>query len=245
MDDVPEADRDPMNTLISQLYDLVQAMSEDQADGISTSRVVQFAAAGMPGVEHAGISLIQGNKQPETVAATGDLPLRVDEIHYELGEGPCLQALAQSDLVSSGDLSKDQQWPRFGPRVVEDTGVRSMVSFRLFLSQESRGALNFYSSRPQTFDQLALGVGALFAAYASLTLLNELHRDKAINLERALESSREIGTAVGILMARQLCTYDQAFDMLRAASQHTQRKLRDIARDVRETGALPGPNPKV
>ena len=58
-------------------------------------------------------------------------------------------------------------------------------------------------------------------------------------MERALESSREIGTAIGILMARELCTADQAFDLLRVASQHTHRKLRDIAAHVKETGALP------
>ena len=82
-------------------------------------------------------------------------------------------------------------------------------------------------------------MGALFAAYASLTLLNDLHHDKIMNLERALESSREIGCAMGILMARELCTQDQAFDRLRTASQHTHRKLRDIAAEVKDTGALP------
>jgi hypothetical protein len=114
-----------------------------------------------------------------------------------------------------------------------------MLSYRLYLSTDRRGALSFYSTAPRAFDQPAVGIGALFASYASLTLLNDIHRDKAMNLERALESSREIGCAMGILMARELCTQSQAFDMLRNASQHTQRKLRDIAAHVTESGALP------
>ena len=239
MENLPGANQDAMGILVAQMHDLVQAMSHDQPDGIGVSRVVQFAAAATPGAEHAGISLITGHRRPRTIGATGELPMQVDQIQYELAEGPCVQVLIKSDLVWAGDLSTDPQWPRFGPRAVEDTGVRSMASFRLFLSQDSRGALNFYSATPQAFDQLALGVGALFASYASLALLSDFHRDKAMHLERALESSREIGTAMGILMARELVTAEQAFDMLSKASQHTHRKLRDIARDVRDTGTLP------
>ena len=151
-----------------------------------------------------------------------------------------MQALTQSDLVWADDLSTDRQWPRFAPRAVQATGVHSMASYRLFLTQDRRAALNFYASRSHAFDRLALGIGTIFASYASLTLLNDLHHDKIMNLERALESSREIGTAIGILMARELCTADQAFDTLRTASQHTHRKLRDIAAQVKDTGALPG-----
>jgi ANTAR domain/GAF domain len=236
---VPRAPFDAIDVLAGQLRDLVVAMSEDQSDGVKVPRVVQFAAAAMPGAEHASISAMHGHGRPKTLAATGEVALLIDRIQHEAGEGPGVQALIQSDLVWSNDLSKDRQWPRFAPRAVEAAGVRSLVSYRLFLSEEQRAALNFYSSCPYAFDQLALDIGTIFAAYASLTVLNEVHRDKAMNLERALESSREIGTAIGILMARELCTSEQAFARLREASQHTHRKLRDIAADVKQTGALP------
>ena len=62
---------------------------------------------------------------------------------------------------------------------------------------------------------------------------------KAANLEVALDSSRQIGAAMGILMGRKLMTQEQAFLALRAASQHLHRKLRDIADDVLRTGELP------
>ena len=63
--------------------------------------------------------------------------------------------------------------------------------------------------------------------------------DKAANLERALSSNRQIGAAMGILMARFKLTDDQAFDLLRKTSQHLHRKLRDIAEEVTLTGELP------
>jgi DNA-binding response OmpR family regulator len=63
--------------------------------------------------------------------------------------------------------------------------------------------------------------------------------DKAANLERALASNRQIGTAMGVLMARLKLTEEQAFDLLRETSQHRHRKLRDIAEEVALTGEIP------
>jgi hypothetical protein len=58
------------------------------------------------------------------------------------------------------------------------------------------------------------------------------------NLEIALGSNRDIGTAIGILMNSHLVTQEQAFAMLRVTSQHTHRKLREVANDVIFTGVL-------
>lgn len=58
------------------------------------------------------------------------------------------------------------------------------------------------------------------------------------NLHAALNSCRRIGIAIGILMATRKLTEDDAFDLLRAASQNQNRKLREIADDVVLTGTL-------
>jgi hypothetical protein len=71
-----------------------------------------------------------------------------------------------------------------------------------------------------------------------LATLLARERERARNLEIALESNREIGTAIGILMARELLTSTQAFDQLRQVSQNTHRKLRAVAGDVILTGKL-------
>jgi hypothetical protein len=67
-------------------------------------------------------------------------------------------------------------------------------------------------------------------------------RDKIANLERALTSSRRIGAAMGVLMYRHKITIDQAFELLRVASQVTHRKLRDVAEDVLTSGELTLPH---
>ena len=59
----------------------------------------------------------------------------------------------------------------------------------------------------------------------------------------AVESNRDIGAAVGILMCRRHLTQEQAFETLRQVSQHHHIKLRVLARDVIHTGTLDLPVP--
>jgi AmiR/NasT family two-component response regulator len=63
---------------------------------------------------------------------------------------------------------------------------------------------------------------------------------EAAHLRRALEHSRDIGAAVGVLMALKKVTRDEAFDLLRRASQDQNRKVSDLALDVLSEGQLPG-----
>jgi hypothetical protein len=225
--------------LATQFADLARTMIEGHNDEHVITRVVQYAAKGVPGAEHVGLSVIAGHEPPTTVAATDDLPVQLDALQHSVGEGPCLQALIQSDIARVDDLRSDEQWPRFARAAVSSTGVLSMLSMRLYLTGHQRAALTFYSSEPEAFDEVSIATAAIFASYASLIQLNSLHRDKSIHLERALESNREIGTAIGILMARKLLTPEHAFDQLRIASQSLHRKLRDVADEVKTTGDLP------
>jgi AmiR/NasT family two-component response regulator len=79
----------------------------------------------------------------------------------------------------------------------------------------------------------------VLATHCALLVTASLAQDKATHLLRALESNREIGVAIGVLMARHQLTRDQAFDVLRVASQRNNRKLIDIAVEVADTGLAP------
>lgn len=65
------------------------------------------------------------------------------------------------------------------------------------------------------------------------------HRTRVERLEEALVTNREIGVAIGIVMAAQRCNAIDAFATLRAASQNGNRKVRDIAAQITYTGELP------
>ena len=226
--------------MAAEFTDLARMMTEDAREPAHLlDRIVAVAARAVPGSEHAAISLMTGDGPPRTAPTSDEVPLQIDRIQYETGEGPCVQALTESDLVLTNDLTVAPEWPVFARRAVAETGVRSMLSYRLFLNDGNRGALNFYAMKPDAFDMSAVATGSIFAAYASMAQLAALHRDLAIHLTRAVESNREIGVAMGILMANKRQTQEQAFTDLRIASQHLHRKLRDIAAEVIYTGALP------
>jgi hypothetical protein len=231
---------DVVAAMAAEFTDLARMMTQDsQEPAHLLDRIVAVAARAVPGSEHAAISLMTGDGPPWTGQTSDEVPLQIDRIQYETGEGPCVQALTGSDLVLTNDLTVAPEWPAFAHRAVAETGVRSMLSYRLFLNDGNRGALNFYAMKPDAFDMSAVATGSIFAAYASMAQLAALHRDLAIHLTRAVESNREIGVAMGILMANKRQTQQQAFTDLRIASQHLHRKLRDIAAEVIYTGALP------
>ena len=118
--------------------------------------------------------------------------------------------------------------------------MHSVFAQRLHLLDGSEliASLNIYSDRPAAFDEHGIGMGLVLATQAALVLSETIARDRATNLERALESNREIGVAMGILMRQHDLTREQAFDLLRVASQDANRKLVDVATDVADTGVL-------
>ena len=103
--------------------------------------------------------------------------------------------------------------------------------------------MNAYSYQPGAAEQWDRAGAAALAQSASVVLSNALlflrSTSEAANLQEALENRDVIGQAKGILMAFRKCDSDTAFAMLREASQHSNRKLRDVASDVIEQGGLP------
>jgi hypothetical protein len=178
-----------------------------------------------------------------TVGATSDVPPRVDRIQYELGHGPCVDAMLTDNLFNAGDLRTDPRWPEFGRRAAEETGILSMLSLRLFFedagSAELLAGLNLYTSKPMAFDEVDETVVGLVATHGALAVTAAQQHRRADGLAAALQSNRDIGAALGVLMARLLVTREQAFDLMRITSQRTNRKLRDIAQDVLDSGTLP------
>jgi GAF domain-containing protein len=205
--------------------------------------IVTAALRMVPGTEHAGITILRNGKF-ETIAPSGELPRKVDAIQYELSSGPCVDAILQQTVFRTGDLSCDPRWPEFGSRAAREQGVLSMLAFRLYLESDNTiGGLNLYSTERNAFDSTSELTGGIVATHAAIALTRERDRSQAEHLRLALVSNRQIGVAMGVLMSRHQLTTQQAFDLLRIASQHTHRKLAGIAQEVAETGILEYPHP--
>jgi hypothetical protein len=227
--------------LAEQFGQLAMSLADQTDRPLVQQRLVEFAVRGIPGAEHASLTQVTGKQPPRTTAQSGELPYRWDRLQYEHGEGPGLEAIATNGVVLSQDLGREVRWPRFARAVVAQTPARSMLSFRLFLTEDDRAALNLYATRAGAFTDESTATGSMFAAYSSMALLAAARNDQANHLIRALETNREIGVAMGIMMAGGKLTQQQAFDQLRTASQNLNRKLHDIAADVAAAGGLPAP----
>jgi hypothetical protein len=226
---------------VEALFRDISSMLANHTGQVDSAKAVQLAAELLPHSDHCGITLIRPNAPPRTIAATDELPEAVDALQYRLHEGPCLDAADSAAVIRADDLAEDRRWPEFSDRCVQATGVRSMLSLRLAVRGTNRAGINFYATRPRSFDELDLTVGTVLATFAALAVEGELHERDTANLQAALRTNRQIGTAVGILMATEKVTEDSAFQLLRQASNHLNRKLVDIAEQVHLTGRLPSP----
>lgn len=190
--------------------------------------ITDAAVRTIEGCDHACISLIDG-RRITTPAASDPVAVAVDAIQYEVDDGPCLDAIRAQMVVHAEDLAQDTRWPLFAARAAAETGVHSMLSFRLFAERDTMGALNLYSKRAGAFDPEADRVGAVLAAHAAVAMVGARHSDQK---DEAIRTRDVIGQAKGILMARQGITEDEAFDTLRRASQRMNIKLRDVAAQI-------------
>ena len=226
---------------IVALFGDISSMLASQGGQVDSVKAVQLAAQLLPHSDHCAITLIRPKGPPRTIAVTDELPEAVDALQYRVREGPCLDAADAAAVVLADDLAADDRWPRFAPMCVDQTGVRSMLSLRLAVRGSDRAGMNFYARRVKAFDELDVRVGSILATFAALAVEVELHDRDTADLEAALRTNRQIGMAIGIVMATEKVTESDAFQLLRTASNHLNRKLVDIAEHVRLTGSLPGP----
>lgn len=224
--------------LLPLMNELGQAVGSSPTASDALQLVTNRGVALVPGAEMAGITRAREDGY-ETVAPTSEVVSKVDSIQYELSEGPCVDAAIEGTTFRIDDLREEKRWPEFGRRASSETGVLSMLSFRMYFEDEEYvAALNLYANRHGAFDDDAVAVGQLLSTYGALAVTSARRAARIENLERALTSNRDIGVAVGVLMGLHRVTREQAFDLLRLASQSRHRKLADIARDVAETGSL-------
>ena len=211
---------------------------QDQHDPASTIKVaVALLVQNVEGCEAAGVSLVGSKGTIDTPAASDGVVEVGDRLQAELGEGPCLGALWDEDMVYVADLETDPRWPRWGPRLHEATGVRSVLALRLFTVQNTLGALNLYASKPHGFDEQDRAEGAALAAHIAIAVAAAQRIEQ---METALDSRTVVAQACGLLMERYDIDAVRAFALLGRLSSTSNVKLRDLAARLVLTRRLPG-----
>lgn len=223
------------DALLERLADVARQLAAAHDLDHTLQLVVDLARSTIAGCDGATLMLIRDGSRMITPASTGLRAYQADQAQYETGEGPCLTALREHETIVIDDLESEDRWPqwRLG---VRELGFRSMLGLRLFVGEDTMGALDLYSESPRTFDRHAEMLGQVFASHAAVAMKAAVTE---AGLERALDSRDVIGQAKGVLMERERLTGEEAFERLRRLSSRRNVKLRDLARDIVETGVVP------
>jgi GAF domain-containing protein len=197
--------------------------------------IVHIARDGIPGADSTSITLVRDDKA-FTAAHAGEMSLAADELQYARGYGPCLDAAQGNVVLRVDDMATETRWPDYSRHVL-DVGVRSSISLPLPYQGSTIGALNNYSGQVGAFrSEEAMAAAVEVAESVAVAVANAdgyaQVLDEAHNMRRAMESRAVIEQAKGVLMAQRGIDAQQAFDMLREASQRYNRKLRDIAAGI-------------
>jgi GAF domain-containing protein len=202
--------------------------------------VTDIAQRNIPGAESTSITLVRDDRG-FTAAHSGEMALAADEMQYERGYGPCLDAGRGNVVLRIDDVTTETRWPDYAQRVRE-VGVRSSLSVPLPYQGSSIGALNNYSTVPAAFASPASLEAALEVAEVIAVAVLNAHAhaqvtEQALHMRVAMDSRAVIEQAKGVLMAQRHVDAEQAFEILREASQRYNRKLRDIAFGIVESAA--------
>jgi GAF domain-containing protein len=235
--DTPADTADLTRQLGAVMSRVSRQLQEEHGDVEATLQAITATAVRVvPHAEDCGISYVLGRSKVEPRASTSDLPREVDALQGRIGQGPCLDAVWESEIVRVDDVGADERWPEFA-RQASGLGVGSMMCFQLFVTGDQLGAFNLYSCTPGAFDDESQEIGQMLAAHAAVALASAEHES---HLRAGMSSRDVIGQAKGILMERHKLTADQAFGVLTRVSQELNRKLVDVAGELSDTGAVPG-----
>jgi GAF domain-containing protein len=192
------------------------------------NNVTSTAKELIAGADAVGVLLIKKGGNFESHAGTSDLPHQLDALQEKFQEGPCYEAAVDELIVRTDDFRTETRWPQYSPAAV-DLGVLSGLSFKLYTSNTTAGALNIFSFSPNAFDGDAEAMGSVLAAHAAAAILASRHGEQ---LQSALLTRDLIGQAKGVLMQRFRVDAVQAFELLRQLSQTSNTKLVDVAQRV-------------
>jgi hypothetical protein len=195
-------------------------------------RVAQAVKKCIAGVGDVSVSMID-RVGARTVVFTGAQAIELDEVQYELGRGPCLDA-ARTQRTVVVDTSRDTRYHQFS-QVAHRQGVRHTVSIGLATPHRSAAGLNIYGTAAGSFDGPAVTLARAFANYASVAVGRSGRPDDDADASRwlaAIRSRAAVDAAVLAVMAERSRTRDEAVAELLDLARRQRRPLAEVAQSI-------------
>lgn len=175
-------------------------------------------------VDGASLSLMHGGTSQGTVAASGELSRRLDELQFTFGEGPCFDSVRLAVPVVVADLQDqdEQRWPAYSD-AARGSGVRAIYALPVSAATAPIGVLDLFRSTPGLLSTQQMVGGLLAAEMATLPLLDLLgggpersRSDDEVSAELQALERVEVYQATGMLMGQLDCGPTEALVRLRA-----------------------------
>lgn len=171
----------------------------------------------------------------ETVCASDARAARLDELQFDLGEGPCWVALTSRQPVVTSDLSSvDPRWPLFA-EALRDGEVTQMFAFPLALGQLNIGAVDLYSTEPGSLTSTEMENASALAAICSRQVLQHALARRGETTDPAMDqgfSRREVHQATGMVLAQLGLSAADALLVINGYAFARGRTVREVAADI-------------
>ena len=185
----------------------------------------------------AGVMLMSGEIPRGSLCTTDGVSQLIEELQYTLGEGPCVDAYQQDEVVAEPDLADPvaRRWPAFSPPALQ-AGVRAVFGFPLRAGTVRLGALNLYRDAPgplsggQHAD--ALVVADVAARWVLEAQAGAAPDTVAEELEAGADFHFTVHNAAGMVSVQAGISVAEALIRLRAFAFSHDRPLADVAQDV-------------
>jgi hypothetical protein len=212
-----------------------QAMRSLRGDSASDRELGQSFVDLFP-VTGTAISTIGDLLGTETVYATDAQAARLDELQFDLGIGPCWDALRTARPVIEPDLRRHPRtvWPVFSESATAD-GVGSLFAFPMLVGSLWIGAVDMYAREPVTLDRVQTRQAASLADLVGRQVLKRaLIRAAVVDPEEPDSpfSRRLVHQATGMVLAQLDISADDARLVIQGHAFSTGRSMMDVSRDV-------------
>ncbi|HEV8115249.1 MAG TPA: GAF and ANTAR domain-containing protein [Acidimicrobiales bacterium] len=188
-------------------------------------------------VTGAGLMLMSGDFPRGSVATTDAVSTLIEDLQFELGEGPCVDAYRTDRPVFEPDLA-DPATPRWigftSPAVA--AGARAVFGFPLQVGSVRLGAMNLYCDEPTDLseDQHANALVVADVAAQALLIMQSHAAPGAVaaELEAGSNFQHVVHQASGMVAAQLDVNVAQALIRLRGHAFGHSQPLAEVAADV-------------
>ncbi len=198
-------------------------------------------------IDGAAVSVLAGPIAQSTIYASDATAMRLDELQFDLGEGPCWTALATRLPVLAPHMAEDSrpEWALFSEALQSDDAVKrvsGMFAFPLAIGSLAIGAIDFYTVRRGRFDALQVENATVLARLVAWQVLRRVFGDSLddssgtahLEDDHTGTSRRVVHQATGMVLAQLGVSAEHAALLLRAHAYSAGLTVRELATEVVE-----------